>query len=885
MNIRHFLLAVICIIFLSGLCPVYAEEETYQVIDQGEILLHSADYEEAYRFYHEHLDEYDNLLLMKNKQVLQMEYGIVEFKSDQGCELITEYHSVVRDADDSFNACYGTDAAYLYSSRDSSQVYFRLSGDTGSIKIDEVILHPLEELKVKPSYYRFADGKLSHRIKTQLTEEYVSYDVKLSSGPSLAEGDYYSYDGHYFYSDLKQMIDDYRSGTYEHASNSEAYYDYYQYLPYRSLSSYSDQEVTAYFTDVLGIEKRLDHYLDQSRDGANDEVNRSQLYGVLPDFFVCQYLYGTNAMMLLTSAINESAYGRSLKAYQENDLYLGSAYETEAEAKAERYGCVSDSIYAFSKYFVSARFADHRRPEYSGTFFGNKLSGINVTYSLDPYYGEKAASMYGKLDEALGGNDKDFYALGIIAGSDRIDLYADEEMKTLKYRLKKKEEISFILLEETESSYKIRLDDSYSPDYLYDFDVSVAYIAKEAFSDVLNPEKIREEELVARHYDFDGGTYHGYEELDVKTTEDVTLRIVPRKTGHEFIGYDEQRASYKQISELSLSGSFKETPLNQPIDLQGLSLNVRYEDDSSAILPLTTDMISGYDPSLEGTQDIIVSYEGLSIISTITFSTKQEQLYTNMSKALAEGNLTYFKNHLVSCTYPLSFAEIRNIDHKLREKRQRNYVISSYGIDLDLSMSGLDLSLPDLDTFIYVNDTYYVDVEKIKQIDEEKILALASGYGFHEVSGLDLSFRFNYQDIGLLGPAIVQLSIPEKRNDHIYTVYHLEKDGDIVKCRTRQTEDHVEFIIYEEGAYEILEMQGYNEYALAYEPEELSVENMGYDNHRINIGLLATISMSLAGIAGIIVYYIYDNMRKRIWRDFRRSLLTAESVPEEKPKN
>ena len=884
--IRRFLVTVICIAFVLQPCMVFAEENSYQVSDHGEILLDSADYEEAYRFYREHLEEYDNLLLSEDGKVVQMEYGIVEFKSSQGCELVTEYHSTLRDTDDYFNACYGSDAIFLYSSADSKKAYFVLSGDIGIVDIDQVILHPLEELQAKPSHYRYENGRLTHRIKTQLAEEYVTYAVELSSGPSLPEGDYYSGDGHWFYSDLRELIDDYRSDTHEHATNGEAYYDYYQYLPYRSLSRHSFEEIDTYFKEVLGINGRLDHYQDRSSDGANDEVNRSQLYDTFTKFFTCQYRYGTNAMMLLAAAIDESSYGKSLKAYRDNNLYLGSAYETEKEAEAKRYSSVSDSIRSFSRYFISARYADHRRQDYSGTCFGNKRSGINVNYSLDPYYGEKAASLYAKLDESLDSLDRDHYAIGIITDSPKIDLYADEELQTPKYRLRDIRELSFIVLEETESSYKIRIDDSYSPEYDYDFEQSIAYMNKDAFSYLLNPEKIQEEELVSRHYDFNGGSYEGKEELDIKLPKNVTLEIIPERTGYEFIGYDDEgKAQYLQISDISLSGLFPEMPLHQPIDLRGMSLKVTYEDGSVAEIPLTSDMISGFDSDTKGTQEIIVSYRGLSLLDKITFSGRMEQLRINMAKALAEGNLSYFKENLAATGYPLSFSQIRELDHTLKEKKQRNYVISAYGIEQDLSISGLDLSLPDLNTFIYVNDTYYVDADKIKTADEETILALADGYGFSPVTGLDLSFRFNYQTIELKGPVIVQIAIPGKKNDHIYTVYHLEEDGDIVKCKTRQTEDHVEFIAYEKGAYEILEKEGSNTYEISYEAEELSIDNMGYDNHRINIGLLGMIFMTLAGISGIIVYYIFDNLRKQKWKDFRKSLLTAGPVPEEKPKN
>ena len=133
----------------------------------------------------------------------------------------------------------------------------------------------------------------------------------------------------------------------------------------------------------------------------------------------------------------------------------------------------------------------------------------------------------------------------------------------------------------------------------------------------------------------------------------------------------------------------------------------------------------------------------------VEVSSKNEMTDEAIRNALEKEDCAFIKENIYDSSYLLSFNEIRKIDHVLRETVERNYVVNDYGVGLDLGISGLDLSLPDLDTFIYVNDTYYVDVEKIKTMDEEKIARLASGYGFVPVLGIDLSFRFNYEDIEL----------------------------------------------------------------------------------------------------------------------------------------
>ncbi len=883
-KLRDVLLVMLCLACSASPFSIYAETASYQVTDQETLLFESQKYEEAYRYYNEHLEESLNLLLKENGKIIRMEYGIVEFPGDKGCTINVSYHSTERDREDYLNPCYGTDALYLSSSKDSKTVYFRLSGDNGYADLDKVILHPFESLQTKPSYYHYENDVLSHFIKTDLTDEFIAYTIELYDAIGLPKGDYFSYDGHRFYDDFYLMSDDYRNNSYEHAVNEEAYYNYYQYLPYRSFSSYGTEELTTYFHESLGLDQRLNHYSDHSRDGSNDEVNRSQLLGTEGDFLACQYLYGTNAMLLLSSAINESAYGKSLKSYSRNNLFLSAAYATDIENETDRYATVSDSIHSFSRYLISGRFADHLRKDYSGTFLGNKRGGINVNYSLDPYYGEKVAATYGKLDRTLGNLDKNHYALGLIIDASRVSFYHDAQLKKLKYRLNNIHEASFILLDETEDSYKIRIDNSYSFDYLYDIEKSVAYVPKDVFSLILNPEKIQEEKPAAKHYDFNGGSYHGYSALDLNS-EGKELQIVPVKKGYEFSGFDDQLvAQYREIRDIALTGQFSKMSLHEPIDLQGVLLSITYDDNEHVELPLNSDMIENYDPETEGEQDILIRYCGLEMNAKVTVSAEKDAIEKEIREAIDKDRLSFIKENIVKAS-GLSFNEIRKIDRKLSETSDRNYVISDFGTELDLGISGLDLSLPDLDTFIYVNDTYYVDAQKIRSTDEEQILKVASAYGFAPVLGIDLSFRFNYENIHLQGPAIVQLHIEGKKDGQIYSVYHLQQDGDILKCRTIQTKETVVFLIEEEGAYEVLEMPGNNDYATPDVTETLTKDSMGFDNHRINIGLLLTISFALAGISGIIVFYIFSNMRRRMWKDFRKSLQTAESVPVEKPKN
>lgn len=849
-----------------------------------------SSYVQAYDFYKENLEGYDNLLLTDGERVVHMEYGYVEFLTDKACSLGIDYYSELKDTDDYLNGCYGIDGAYLYSSSDGKEVYFLLSDDMGSVPADKVVLHPYEETDPMLSSYVLINGQLVHQIRTRLDKDYYSYSIVLDDAlPFMKEGiTYYSYDGHYFYDNYLSMIDDLRDGKKENALNEEAYYNYYQFLPHRSLSNYSAAELEYYLNIVLGIRSRLTRYSDTDGDGAADEISSSQLYGSAESFVAYQNIYGANAAMLLGSALYESSFGRCESSFLSNKLYYNAAYDSQIERETERYNSIDTSIRCHAKHFISALFSSHLKSFYSGTFYGNKLCGINVNYSYDPYYGEKSAAAYYRIDKALGKKDKNAYAVGIIKDRQRVSFYRDEQQDELLYVLRDIQLLSYTVLEETENAYKIQIDDSFDENRFYDFEKSVAYVSKESFDIILNPEKIHENSYKILAYDFQEGSFIGSHSLDLKLREsDDVPEIIPFREGYEFCGYDEQlRAQYRKIEKIEVKHDQESVfELYRDIDLKGVYLTVCYEDGSEQTVPLNTDMLGAYDSGIPGKQELTVTYNGVETIWEATFSKELSEQRNRILTAIKEENYLLLKKQNTGLDLNLSFAKIRKIDQALREKSDRNYVIQDQTENYDLSFSGLDLSLPDRKTFHLVKDTYYIIVDKIDFTDEDRIFQIAQGYGFEKVDGIDLSFRFNYQDIELQGPLIVQLDIEDKEEQTVYSVYHLNSDGDVLKCRTTQTENYIQFLVSEPGAYEILKMPGLNHYDFEDTAEDLSYENMGYDNHRINMDMLTVLILSVSGVIGIIVYYILDNKEKKQWRDFRRLLQEAGSVPEEKPKN
>ena len=876
-------------LFLAEPFAVFSEEQPYRVYDLSDGLDEYFDrYETAYAYFEENRDTYDNLVLTENDRVIRMEYGIVELKTDEACSLILEYESLNKGQRDYLNGCYGIDTLYLDTTY-RGEVSFMIAGDRGLISLEDVILHPLNELKTRISSYGVKDGKLIHNIMTQSYYDFYTRSLTLDDALSFMEEgrDYYSFDGHYFYDDLKALIDDERSNTHEHSLNEETYCNYYQYLPFRSYSVYTPEDVRGYLSETLGIDGRLSHYSDLNSDNAADEVNRSQLYDEEDEFFACQQAYGSNALMLLSCAFNESAYGKNRTSYAKNNLFASTAFESDEQRQNDRYETVADSIYAHGRYFISSRYSNTRRSDYRGTFFGNKAGGINVNYSIDPYYGEKSASVYYELDDGLGRKDRNRYALAIVRDEDRLNLYNDPDLEDYLFSLYDISELSFIVLEETEESYKVRIDPSFSDEFLYDPLRSIAYIHKEHADVLINQESIDEETFSMRHVDFNGGEWHALTSIDLPLREGEAAAMTPAKEGFEFTGYDENdRAAYRKITSINLEGSLPKSLLEgEEIDLRNCFLKLTYEDGQTRLIPLNSDMVEGYDAAFEEEQSYRIRYGDSVFEGSISRPEKLQENYMAMRQAVEDGDGEKVKALIGQFDYPLSFADIRRLDYQLMQKNMRNYVIQDKTERYDLSISGLDLSLDDKRSLSIYGDTYYIIVEDIGKEDKERIYSVADGYGFTKEEGIDIRFRFNYQDIELKGPAVVQLNLDGKQNDLIYSVYHLNKDGDVIKCRTTQSQNYIQFMISESGPYLVLSLPSVNEYDIQDMTEDLSYENMGSDKHKINFELMGTIVIALMGIIGIISYYMVYNEREKLWKDFRRSLRQAGTVQEEKPKS
>lgn len=304
-----------------------------------------------------------------------------------------------------------------------------IGGYTGWVDKDtsygnyDLTVVPMNQVK-NPSYYRNVNGDLVHYISSDVTASTAKgYDVKLGPAPSYLKSGikYYSYDGNYFYTDLNLLIEDAQNGNHNNSVNKNSeYYNYYLYLPFRSKSSYSANDINNFII--------------------NNTESASKLRGTGKAFVEAQNKYGANALVLLGIAMNESAKGMSSIAQNKNNLFGINAVDSSPGQSANYFKTVDDCIDQFARQYISQGYGDPQDWRYHGANLGNKNLGANVQYASDPFWGEKASRYSYHTDKYLSGNNtsnlKDYnkYQLAIYTKESQVK----SKDKKLLYNIKSK---------------------------------------------------------------------------------------------------------------------------------------------------------------------------------------------------------------------------------------------------------------------------------------------------------------------------------------------------------------------------------------------------------------------------------------------------------------
>lgn len=285
---------------------------------------------------------------------------------------------------------------------------------------------------------------------------------------------YYSSDGVNFYSDieLKNLV-----GTY---------YNYYQFVPFRTKSNISANV--------------LDSYLNSHCNNPSS----SAMYGKGNEFKSGESKYGCNATLIFSFAIHESGWGKSALSYSPyNNLFGYNAVDSDV-SKAYQYNSISDCIISQMGDNL-ANYMDVNCSTYFSMSLGNKGGGFMTKYASDPYWAEKIAHYYYDIDKYANnnnGNLTDYNSYNIaLVNSYNVAVKKDASSGSRTYyntanKNGYQKNLVVVTLEDVNDYTKTQLSNPIDENYnvvhaiehpkgtneLYDFNRSVGYIPKSALT-------------------------------------------------------------------------------------------------------------------------------------------------------------------------------------------------------------------------------------------------------------------------------------------------------------------------------------------------------------------------------------------------------------------
>ena len=225
----------------------------------------------------------------------------------------------------------------------------------------------------------------------------------------LANGRYYSYDGIRFYSDLALT---------QPVMNGEAigeYYQYFAYLPFRSTSN------------VTG--NQLDAFLENVAITNPSTARGSAMYRTGQHFVNAQHQLGMNAILVYAMALHESNRGLSSLAVNKKNLFGWGAADANP-SDAYMFESIESSIYEHAGLNLRG-YMNPNDWRHFGQVLGNKNNGFNTKYASDPYWGQKIAGWAYRIDRYLNFIDYNYFPLIMVTDTTPTPLYKNANTSAL----------------------------------------------------------------------------------------------------------------------------------------------------------------------------------------------------------------------------------------------------------------------------------------------------------------------------------------------------------------------------------------------------------------------------------------------------------------------
>lgn len=836
---------------MSLFITVHAENEQYDVIliSDDSVIASFSDFIDAVELMNENKD----YAVIYNGQMIAMHEGVVVLDHDQ-CTVNIDVIYEKTDERGYINGCYGNDGLYLKTNSTGKWILMLQSGAQVWVHRDDITLVPYNNDLSLSSYY-VKEDHLYHQIKTRWkTNEYGSL-IDLGPAPEQLSEDmlYFSYDGHFFYDDFTLMSKDMKIEDNNHAVNSIfPYYNYFMMLPHRSYSSITFDEVNELFSSMKMNSKPV-YYLDQNKDSINDVLTFSQYVNSLDSFFYTQSEYGSNALLMLSLSMNESASGRSSLAYRRNNLFGHAAYDSDVEGNARRYLNVESSVISHAKNYISLSYANPAKFTYHGSFFGDKSCGMNVSYASDPYWSEKAAQYAYELDEKFGGKDYNSEALAIVIDEKDIIIY-DETLEDGLAAIENQMIMSFVILDEIDNYYLVQIDESIygfeNQKGSYDFRLNTGYLEKSIVDVVLNKDKIHRSKFDVILFDADTGVFKDGSSTKMLQFENGSEVIceTPVKEHAVFERWNQltdntYQAQYREIDHIEMGQMPPQiVELNVPLDLSNGSIQVTYKDGGTEVIPLTMSMVHGYDLSKAGEQNVTVTYGGSTCSYSLIVSEQLDTIRKEMI-SLVEKVLTYdtetersedefqtmnqLKDLLIHEFYPVfTMKQITALDKVYETVSHDNYSVIIKENEYDLAVSGLFFANNlDSSNHHFLKNTIHLSIESTKSSDLLKETALS--HGWEIVEGFTLEMSLNRNKAAWKGPMIFSIARPLEKNK-TYSLFYLSND-EVIQCHTAVYLDRIRFKALHPGEYLLVSKDTVNDYDILAPVEVLTHKHNGVD--------------------------------------------------------
>lgn len=337
------------------------------------------------------LTEARNALTTSN-QVVVVGSKIVDMKSGFAVtnKYIAYYSETIKDP---LAVAENTEMEFI--SSDGVKAKVRLSGQLGTVNLADVDLQPFSLSKGR-SYYKNVNGELTHYLYKHKTNQYYASYV-IGKAPSFMKADerYYSWNGMNF------------TGN----GISEEAYNYYQFLPARIPTNYTAAELDDYIIKQLT-------YLDQNGgiwvNGIHQKnsASTSKLLGLGETLKRIEQKYQINALLILSLAQHESAYGMSKHAQELNNLFGLYVYDTNPLNK--KFSSIEENINELVTKFLQPNYLTPTGPYANGGVVGSKAVGFNMKYASDPFWGAKIAGHYYRAEKVMGFKDANTpYTIGL----------------------------------------------------------------------------------------------------------------------------------------------------------------------------------------------------------------------------------------------------------------------------------------------------------------------------------------------------------------------------------------------------------------------------------------------------------------------------------------